>query len=120
MGDGEPERRRSPEVNHQLELDPLFPPSRTAAWLRSIWSRASFSDANVGDPVTRSASKTRFDILAFEVSSGSAKPRLVDVFEHVDVDDCIEMVRYFAGNQRHGPALRADVKRGSPSSEGVL
>src|SRR6266571_714739 len=77
-------------------------------------------EANIGDPVTLSARETRFNIFAFEVSGGPMKPRWVDILEHVDVDDRIEMVCDLAGNQRHGAALRADVKRGSPGPEGVL
>ncbi len=76
-------------------------------------------EANISNPVTRPARKTRFNIFAFEVSGGSAKPRWVDIFEHVDVDDRIEMVRDLAGNQRHGAAPRADVKRSSPGPEGI-
>jgi hypothetical protein len=73
--------------------------NRIGQVLRSTWwLSASFSNANFSDPVTLSARKTRFNIFAFEVSSGSAKPRRVHVFEHVDVDDSIEMVRYFASN----------------------
>src|SRR6266581_1153562 len=77
-------------------------------------------EANIGDPVTPSARKTRFNILAFEADGCSAKPRCIDIFEHVDVDDCIEMVRDLARNQRYGAAPRANVKRGSVGSEGVL
>jgi len=77
-------------------------------------------EANIGDPVTRSTRKTGFDILAFEADRCSKKPRCIDILEHVDVDDCIEMVRDLAGDQRHGTAPRANVKRGSPGSEGVL
>ena len=77
-------------------------------------------EANIGDPVTRPARKTRFDILAFEADGCSTKPRCIDIFEHVDVDDRIEMVCDLAGNERHCTAPRADVKRGGPGSEGVL
>src|SRR5260221_13272453 len=77
-------------------------------------------EANIGDPVTRSARKTRFDILAFEADGCPAKPRCIDIFEHVDIDDRIEMFRDLACNQRHGAAARADVKRGSPGPESVL
>src|SRR6267142_4912227 len=79
-----------------------------------------FSETNIGNQVTRPARKTRFDILAFEADGCSAKPRCIDIFEHVDVDDRIEMVRDLAGDQWHGAAPRADVKRGSPGSEDVL
>src|SRR5216117_1621787 len=77
-------------------------------------------EANIGDPVTFSACKTRFDILAFEADGCSTKPRCIDIFEHVDVDDRIEMARDLAGHQRHGAAPRTNVKRCSPGSEGVL
>src|SRR6267143_5660701 len=77
-------------------------------------------NANIGDPVTRSARETRFNIFTFEVSRGPAKPCWVYILEHVDVDDRIEMVRDLARDQRHGAAPRADVKRGCPSPEGVL
>ncbi len=77
-------------------------------------------DANIGDPATRSARETRFNVFTLEVSAGSAKPRSVYIFEHVDVDDGIEMVRDLAGHQRHGAAPRADVKRGGPSPKNVL
>ncbi len=77
-------------------------------------------NANIGDPVTYSARKTRFDILTFEADGCSTKPRCIDIFEHVDVDDRIEMVCDLAGDQWHGAAPRADVKRGSPGPEGVL
>src|SRR6266705_3275496 len=66
-------------------------------------------EANIGNPVTLSACKTRFDILAFEADGCSTKPRCSDIFEHVDVDDRIETARDLAGNQRHGAAPRADV-----------
>src|SRR5258706_1158633 len=72
-------------------------------------------EANIGNPVTRPARKTRFDILAFEADGCPAKPRCNDIFEHVDVDDRIEMVGDLAGDERHRAAPRADVKPGSPS-----
>src|SRR2546426_7972047 len=77
-------------------------------------------EANIGDPVALSARETRFNIFAFEISGGPAKPGRVDIFEHVDVDDRIEMVCDLASNQRHGTTPQADVKRGSPSPESVL
>src|SRR6267154_2097662 len=77
-------------------------------------------ETNIGNPVTRSTRKTRFDILAFEADGRSAKPRCIDIFEHVDVHDRIETVRDLAGDERHGPAPGANVKRGSPGSESVL
>src|SRR5712691_12455655 len=77
-------------------------------------------EANIGDPVTLPARKTGFDILAFEADGCSTKPRCIDIFEHVDVDDRIEMLRDLAGDERHGAAPRAHVKRGRPSSESVL
>ena len=77
-------------------------------------------EANICDPVTRSARETGFNIFAFEISGGPAKPGRVYIFEHVDVDDGIETLRDLAGDQRHGAAPRADVKRSSPSPEGVL
>ena len=64
----------------------------------NAWLGARFADPNIGDPVTLSARKTRFNVFAFEVSGSSAKPRLLDILQHVDVDDCIEMIRDFAGN----------------------
>ena len=77
-------------------------------------------EANIGNPVTLPARKTRFDILAFEADGCSTKPRCIDIFEHVDVDDRIEMIRDLAGDQRHRAAPRADVKRRGPGPEGVL
>ena len=77
-------------------------------------------ELNIGDPVARSARETRFDILAFEADGCSTKPRCIDILEHVDIDDRIEMVRDLTGDQRHGTAPRADVKRRGPGPEGVL
>jgi hypothetical protein len=36
---------------------------------------------------------------------------LVDILQHVDVDNGIEVILDFAGNQRHRAAARANVKR---------
>src|SRR5882762_5908689 len=52
-----------------------------------------------------------------EVESGYL---LATKFEHVDVDDRVEMVCDLAGDQRHGTAPRADVKRRGPGPEGIL
>ncbi len=65
---------------------------------------ATFGNANIGDPVTTSARKTGLDIFAFEGGGGVAQQRLVDVLEDIDVDNCIEMIRDFARNERHGAA----------------
>ena len=53
---------------------------------------------NIGDPVARSARETRFNIFTFEVGGGPAKPRGVDILEHVDVDDRVEMVCDLTGD----------------------
>src|SRR5205807_2371499 len=82
--------------------------------------RIPLDDANVGDPVTLSARKTRFDIFAFEAGGGSSEPRFLNVLQYVDVDNRVETIRDFAGNQRHGATARADVKRGRPGTEDVL
>ena len=82
--------------------------------------RLPVGELNIGDPVAHSARETRFNIFTLEVGGGPAKPRWVDILEHVDVDDRIEMVRDLAGDQWHGAAPRADVKRGSPSPKNVL
>src|SRR5258706_465707 len=78
------------------------------------------SETNIGNPVTRPARKTRFDVLSFEADGCSTKPRCIDILEHVDVHDRIEMVRDLAGDERHSAAPRADVKRGGPGPESVL
>ena len=55
-------------------------------------------DADVGDPVMFPPRKTGFGIFALESNGGSVKPRWVDIFQHVDVDNRIEMIPDFAGN----------------------
>jgi hypothetical protein len=55
-------------------------------------------DADVGDPVMFPPRKTGFNIFALESNGGSVKPRLVDIFQHVNVDNGIEMIPDFAGN----------------------
>ena len=86
------------------------------AWLGG----APFGDSNIGDPVKLSAGETRFNILALKASGSTAKPGLVDILKHIDVDNCIEVILDFAGDERHTAAARTDVKRGSASSECVL
>jgi hypothetical protein len=64
----------------------------------SLSYKACPGDANVGDPVALPACKTSLDIFAFEARRSSAKPRLVDILQRIDVDNCIELIRDFAGN----------------------
>jgi len=98
----------------------LSPPRQRRGGAKRRGGRCSANDANIGDPVARSARETRFNIFAFEADGCPAKPRCIDILEHVDVDDRIETACDLAGNQRHGAAPRAHVKRGGPGSEGVL
>jgi hypothetical protein len=65
---------------------------------------AIFGNANIGDPVTTPARKTGLDTFAFEGGCGAAQQRWVDVLEDIHIDNCIEMIRYFTGNERHGAA----------------
>jgi hypothetical protein len=83
-------------------------------------SEATFGNPNIADPVTPSARKASVNIFAFEVGGCKAQPRAVDVLEHVDVYNCIEMIVYFAGDQRNGAATCADMKGRCPGSERVL
>ena len=48
---------------------------------------ARLGESNVRDPVALSPREAVADVLAFEIRDGAAQPRLVDVFEGVDVDD---------------------------------
>lgn len=59
---------------------------------------APFGNANIGDPITASARKAGFNVFAFEVGASPVQTRLVDILQHVDVDNCIEVIRDFAGN----------------------
>ena len=100
--------------------DVISPPHLEEGWREAPGWSGFADEANIGDPVARSARETRFNIFTLEVGGGPAKPRWVDIFKHVDVDDRVEMVCDLTGDQRHGTAPRADMKRGSPGSEGVL
>ena len=83
-------------------------------------SGANVGNANIGDPVMHSARKAGFNIFASEVGGCSVQPRLVDILQRIDVDNCIKIIRDFAGNERHGAAARADVKRGGPGRKGIF
>src|SRR4029453_7219421 len=82
-------------------------------------SRARFVLGDTRNPVTASAGGAGLNIFIFKAGGGSTKPRLIDILEHIDVDDRIEPLRDLAGNEWYRAAARADVKLGSLGAERV-
>ena len=52
---------------------------------------AAFDNADIGDPVALAACKARLDALTLEVGGRWSEPRMLDVFQHTDVDYRIEI-----------------------------
>ena len=76
-------------------------------------------ELNARNPVLLPARESRFN--AFAVKSGRypTQPRLFDVRQYVDVNDPIDVIRDFAGDQWHGPAAGTDMECGRPGAKGI-
>ena len=68
-------------------------------------------DINIANPITRSAREARFNLLSFKVRTFPVNERLINTLERIDVDHRVSSISNLAGNERHHPASRADVKR---------
>jgi len=75
---------------------------KQAAFNAPLYAR--IGDPDIGDPVTLSARKPRFDILVLEIGRGSAETRRVDIFQHVAVDHCVELISDLTRDQWHRAA----------------
>ena len=89
-------------------------------WVRlTAWLGAALGDSNIGDPVALSAREARFNVFSLKVGRRSTKPRLIDILEHIDVDNRVELVPDFTRDERHAATARANVERGRACSEHI-
>jgi hypothetical protein len=71
--------------------NPATGASKVSSTARS--SEGTRENSHIGDPVLLSACQARFDILNLEVGSSPPQARRIEVFNGVDVDDGVELMR---------------------------
>ena len=55
-------------------------------------------DADIADPIAFSPRETGVNIFAFKVGGDLANRRLVNILQHVDVDNGVDVIRDVAGD----------------------
>ena len=115
----EARRERNSEANH-LSMDTAAAGMAAGGLgLALLHHQTSEAKATTSHP-SAPTREPGFDVFAVEVRGGSAKPRRVDIFQHVDVDHRIYMVRDLTRDQWHCAAATTDMKGGGAGSEYVL
>ena len=81
---------------------------------------AALDKFDIGYPVTLPSCEPTLVSFAIEACWRKTKERLIDTFERIDADHCVEMAVDPAGDNRHYPAPGADVEFCGSGAESIL